>query len=229
MPAEQEGGIRGVTRRKPRSLTRADPQARPAPDLIGRDFQAENPGTKPVGAITYLPTTEGWLHLACWLHLLATREAVGYAMTGHHRASLATDASKTAHGRAGLRPGRVVHSDRGSEYTSAEFRIGIAESTFGKAADAPDPASTTSSVQDHGVTSLGSFPGLNGQRGSQHGTDVLPPKKKQRPVEPTGMSSYADARESVFTRKNALWPGRLGPERVVITPGPFGHHSLETG
>ncbi|MEU0382746.1 IS3 family transposase [Streptomyces cyaneofuscatus] len=36
----REHGIQGVTRRKRRSL------ARPAPDLIGREFHAETPGTK---------------------------------------------------------------------------------------------------------------------------------------------------------------------------------------
>jgi transposase InsO family protein len=38
-------------------------------------------------------------------------------MTGHHRAELVVDAPDTAHGRGGLESGRVVHSDRGSEYT----------------------------------------------------------------------------------------------------------------
>ncbi|MET7458639.1 IS3 family transposase [Streptomyces sp. NPDC005574] len=122
----RQAGIQGVTRRKRRSLTRADRKARPAPDLIGRDFHAEIPGTKLVGDITCLPTAEGWLYLACWLDL-ATREVVGYAMADHHRASLVTDALKMAHGRAELRPGCVIHSDRGSEYTSAEFRHEIRE------------------------------------------------------------------------------------------------------
>ncbi|MEU3283154.1 IS3 family transposase [Streptomyces antibioticus] len=122
----RQAGIQGVTRRKRRSLTRADKKARPAPDLTGRDFHAEIPGTKLVGDITYLPTAEGWLHLACWIDL-ATREVVGYAMADHHRAPLVTDALKMAHGRTELRPGCVIHSDRGSEYTSAELRSEIAE------------------------------------------------------------------------------------------------------
>jgi putative transposase len=69
---------------------------------------------------------EGWLYLACWLDL-ATREVVGYAMADHHRASLVVDALKMAHGRAVLAPGCIAHSDRGSEYTSAEFRREIGE------------------------------------------------------------------------------------------------------
>ncbi|MER6417028.1 IS3 family transposase, partial [Streptomyces humidus] len=110
----RERDIRGVTRRKYRSLTRPDKKAKPAPDLIGRDFHAERPGIKLVGDITYLPTAEGWLYLACWLDL-ATREVVGYAMADHHRAELVVDALGMAHGRGNLEPGCVIHSDRGSE------------------------------------------------------------------------------------------------------------------
>ncbi|WP_079085223.1 IS3 family transposase [Streptomyces dysideae] len=68
----RERQFAGVTRRRRRSLTRPDKQARPAPDLLGRDFTAARPGTRLVGDITDLPTHEGWLHLACWLDL-ATR------------------------------------------------------------------------------------------------------------------------------------------------------------
>ncbi|MGW3933719.1 IS3 family transposase [Streptomyces microflavus] len=122
----REHGIHGVTRRKRRSLTRADKKARPAPDLIGREFHAEMPGTKLVGDITALPTGEGWLYLACWLDL-ATREVVGYSMADHHRADLVIDALDMAHGRGGLQPGCVIHSDRGSEYTSTRFQDRIRE------------------------------------------------------------------------------------------------------
>ncbi|MFE7750892.1 IS3 family transposase [Streptomyces sp. NPDC057428] len=55
-----EHGIQGAHRRRRRSLTRPDRNAKPAPDLIGRDFHAETPGTKLVGDITALPTGEGW-------------------------------------------------------------------------------------------------------------------------------------------------------------------------
>ncbi|MEU5647693.1 IS3 family transposase [Streptomyces milbemycinicus] len=129
----RERQIAGVTRRRRRSLTRPGRQARSAPDLIGRDFTAARPGTRLVGDITYLPTREGWLYLACWLDL-AAREVVGYAMAGHHRAELVVDALRMAHGRGNLEPGCITHSDRGSEYTSAEFRaeisaLGLRQST----------------------------------------------------------------------------------------------------
>lgn len=122
----REHGIQGAHRRRRRSLTQPDKKAKPAPDLISRGFRAETPGTKLVGDITALPTGEGWLYLACWLDL-ATREVVGYAMAGHHRATLVVDALKMAAGRGRLQPGCIARSDRGSEYTSAQFRHEISE------------------------------------------------------------------------------------------------------
>ncbi|MDX3458791.1 IS3 family transposase [Streptomyces sp. ME02-8801-2C] len=74
--------------------------------------------------ITYIPTDEGWLYLATWLDL-ATREIVGYSMADHHRAGLVVDALTMAAGRGQLKSGCIVHSDRGSEYTSDELRCEI--------------------------------------------------------------------------------------------------------
>ncbi|MFI6449871.1 IS3 family transposase [Kitasatospora sp. NPDC050543] len=120
----RERDIRGITRRRRRHLTRQDVKAAPAPDLVGRDFTAARAGTKLVGDITYLPTIEGWWYLATVIDL-ATREVIGYAMADHHRAELVTDALRMAAGRGGLQPGCIMHTDRGSEYTSGEFRSEI--------------------------------------------------------------------------------------------------------
>ncbi|WP_413754501.1 IS3 family transposase [Streptomyces sp. R-74717] len=122
----RERDIRGITRRKRRSLTKADTKAAPSPDLVGRDFTAAEPGTKLVSDITYLPTLAGWWHLATVIDL-ATREVIGYAMADHHRAELVVDALKMAAGRSALRKDCIAHSDRGSEYTSSEYRKLIRE------------------------------------------------------------------------------------------------------
>lgn len=95
----REHDIRGITcRKRRRSLTKQDTKAAPAPDLVGRDFTAAEPGTKLVSDITYLPTLQGWWYLATVIDL-ATREVIGYAMADHHPASLVVDALKMAAGR----------------------------------------------------------------------------------------------------------------------------------
>ncbi|WP_405683505.1 IS3 family transposase [Streptomyces sp. NBC_01387] len=94
--------------------------------IVGRDFHAGLPGMKIVGDITYIPTAEGWLYLAGWLDL-ATREIIGYSMADHHRAELVVDALDMAANLGRLRPGCVIHSDRGSEYTSSQLRSKISE------------------------------------------------------------------------------------------------------
>lgn len=91
-----------------------------SPDLIGRDFTAEAPGTRLVGDITYLRTSEGWLYLATVIDL-ATRMVTGWQLADHMRASLVTDAMAMAIAHGHVAPGAVFHSDRGAQYTSAEF------------------------------------------------------------------------------------------------------------
>lgn len=103
-----------------------DIKAAPAPDLVGRDFTAARPGTKLVGDITYLATVEGWWFLATVIDL-ATREVIGYAMAEHHRAELVTDDLRMAAGRGALQADCIMHTDRGSEYTSGEFRALVRE------------------------------------------------------------------------------------------------------
>lgn len=117
----RERRIVGVTRRRRRSLTKQDPGTALAPDLIGRDFTAPAPGQRLVGDITYLPTQEGWLYLATTIDLF-NREVVGHAMAEHMRAELVSDAIDLAHRRGLVDPEAIFHSDRGSQYSSAEFR-----------------------------------------------------------------------------------------------------------
>ncbi|MET7715062.1 IS3 family transposase [Streptomyces sp. NPDC005407] len=74
-----------------------------------------------VSDITDLPTRAGWWYLATVIDL-ATREVIGYAMADHHRADLVVDALKMAVGRGLFKEGCIAHSDRGSEYTSREYR-----------------------------------------------------------------------------------------------------------
>jgi transposase InsO family protein len=119
-------GIVGISRRRRRSLTKQDATAAPAPDLIHRDFTAPAPGLRFVGDITYLPTSEGWLYLATTIDLF-NREVAGHAMAHHMRAELVSDAVELAHRRGLVRRNAIFHSDRGSQYTSKEFRTTLTD------------------------------------------------------------------------------------------------------
>jgi putative transposase len=94
--------------------------AGPIPDLVNRDFSARAPGDKMVGDITYIPTWQGWLFLATVIDC-ATRKVVGWAMDDNYRTPLITSAIEMAARNLDLPADAVFHSDRGSNYTSAEF------------------------------------------------------------------------------------------------------------
>ena len=104
----------------------------PIPDLVNRDFTADAPGRKMVGDITYIPTWEGWVYLATVIDC-ATRKVAGWAMGDNYRTPLITSAIEMAARNLDLPADAVFHSDRGSNYTSAEFaasleRLGIRQS-----------------------------------------------------------------------------------------------------
>jgi putative transposase len=94
--------------------------AGPIPDLVNRDFSAGAPGEKMVGDITYIDTWEGWLYLATVIDC-ATRKVVGWAMDDNYKTPLITAAIEMAARNVDLPAGAIFHSDRGSNYTSAEF------------------------------------------------------------------------------------------------------------
>ena len=72
-------GLAGVSRRKSTRTTRRDPDARPAPDLVDRDFTAPGPDQLWVADITYIPTWAGFLYLSVVLDAWS-RRVVGWAM-----------------------------------------------------------------------------------------------------------------------------------------------------
>jgi len=113
-------GLVGASRRRNgMTTTRRDPDARPAPDLVDRDFTATAPNQLWVADITFVPTANGFLYLAVVLDAWS-RKIVGWAMAAHLRAELVVDALEMAIGQR--RPGDVIHhSDQGSQYTSLAF------------------------------------------------------------------------------------------------------------
>ena len=117
-------GLVGRAKRRWTKTTIPDPSAQvTALDRVGRAFAPEACALDSVyvGDITYVRTHEGWLYLATTIDL-ASRRVVGFAMADHMRASLVCDALAMALELRHPRDGLVFHSDRGSQYTSREFR-----------------------------------------------------------------------------------------------------------
>src|SRR5829696_8755715 len=103
-------GLVGCHRRR-RGLTRRDPQAAPAPDLVGRAFTATAPNHVWTADITYVPTWSGWLYLAVVLDVYS-RRVVGWAMADHLRTELVVNALDMAIWNRRPQPGLVHHSDQ---------------------------------------------------------------------------------------------------------------------
>jgi len=111
--------LRGVSRRKAPRTTQRTPDARPAPDLVQRNFTADAPDRLWVADITYIATWAGWLYLAVVVDAWS-RKVVGWSMSTHLQTALVMDALHMAIQQRC--PEDVIHhSDQGSQYTSLAF------------------------------------------------------------------------------------------------------------
>jgi putative transposase len=141
----RQAGIVGCHRRKrPVSITRSDPRAEAAPDRVDRTFTASAPNQLWVADVTYVPTVQGWLYLACVTDVFS-RMVIGWSMARHRKTDLVVDAVAMAvHRRGGRVPGVIHHSDRGGEYSShaleRELRRHGALASMGSVADCFDNA-----------------------------------------------------------------------------------------
>jgi transposase InsO family protein len=124
----REYAIIGKRRRRTRRTTMPDPAAAARADLIGRDFTVD-PGkinTRWCGDITYIRTWQGWLYLATVIDI-ASRRVVGWATADHLRTDLVEQALRQAVARRRPPAGVIFHSDRGCQYTSAQFTSAATE------------------------------------------------------------------------------------------------------
>jgi transposase InsO family protein len=114
-------GIAGYRRRRRVKTTVPDPANQKVPDLLKRDFTAEQVNTRYVGDITYLPLATGSnLYLATVIDC-CSRRVTGWAIAEHMRTELVEDALKAADALRGGLAGAIFHSDHGSQYTSKDF------------------------------------------------------------------------------------------------------------
>ena len=111
--------VQGVSRRKWVTTTTRDPESRPAPDLVQRQFAVDGPDRLWVADITYVPTGTGFLYLAVVLDAWS-RRVIGWAMATHLRTELVLAALDMALEQR--RPQGVIHhSDHGCQYTAITY------------------------------------------------------------------------------------------------------------
>ena len=106
--------------RTPKGLTKADPEAMAAENLLKQDFHADKPFTKLLTDITQVQCRDGKLYISPIMDCF-NGEILALQMRNNMKKELCIDTVKAMAGRFPVR-GAILHSDRGSQYTSEAFR-----------------------------------------------------------------------------------------------------------
>lgn len=115
--------IEGISRQRRKVFTtRQDPDAVRAPDLVNRNFRADQPDALWVTDLTYVPTRTGMAYV-CFIVDAFSRRIVGWRVAANMRTEMVLDALEMARRSRGNRRliGLVAHSDAGSQFTSVRF------------------------------------------------------------------------------------------------------------
>jgi transposase InsO family protein len=113
--------LRARPRRHYRTTTDSRHGLPVAPNLLARRFAVAQPNTAWVTDMTYIWTAQGWLYLAVIIDLFS-RRVVGWAMSERIDRQLALDALRMALAQRRPPRGLIHHSDRGSQYASADYQ-----------------------------------------------------------------------------------------------------------
>lgn len=120
----EEIGIRHHPKRKPNGITKADREARKSEDLLKRDFTAEKPLTKCVTDITEIKASDGKLYVSAIFDCFDS-SVIGLAMDTNMKAPLCVQTLENASKAYPDIRGAIIHSDRGSQYTSQIYQEAI--------------------------------------------------------------------------------------------------------
>lgn len=125
----RQAGLKPVWKRKFIHTTDSKHNLPIAANILDRQFNPAAPNVAWVGDITYIRTGSGWLYLAVVLDLFS-RKVVGWAMAPSMPADLVCAALRMAIQQRGPAAGLIVHSDRGSQYASAQYQALLTEKGF---------------------------------------------------------------------------------------------------
>ena len=119
-------GLCHKRKRKPNGITKADRLARKSDDLLQRNFSSEKPLTKCITDITEIKTADGKLYVSA-LFDCYDLTVLGLAMDTNMKASLCVQTIENAYMAYPDMRGAIIHSDRGSQYTSDNYRSAISQ------------------------------------------------------------------------------------------------------
>ncbi|MEM5767378.1 MAG: IS3 family transposase [Bacillota bacterium] len=104
-----------------RNTTQSNHQLPLAPNLLDRNFKTTQSNQVWVSDITYIPTMTGWLYLVVVLDLFS-RKVIGWAVSDRLKTEFVLSAVKMAIRNRRPSKGLIIHSDRGVQYASREYR-----------------------------------------------------------------------------------------------------------
>ncbi len=119
-----EIGISHRPKRKPNGITKADKEARKSEDLIKRDFKSDKPLKKCVTDMTEIKTMDGKLYVSAIVDCFDST-VLGLAMDTNMKATLCEKTLENAYKAYPNIRGCILHSDRGTQYTSELYRNAI--------------------------------------------------------------------------------------------------------
>lgn len=130
----RENGWLHERKRRPLGLTRATTEIQERENLIKQDFSAKTPYTKLLTDISQINCYDGRLYISPVMDCF-NGEILSLLMRDNMRKELCVDTIRAAYNRYPLR-GAILHSDRGSQYTSDAFKTelhdkGITQSLSG--------------------------------------------------------------------------------------------------
>lgn len=114
-------GIARKKKHKPNGITKADKMARKSDDLLKRDFRADAPFQKCVTDITEIPAKDGKLYVSAIFDCFDA-SVLGLCMRDNMKAELCVQTVINVYESYPEIKGAIIHSDRGSQYTSEEYR-----------------------------------------------------------------------------------------------------------
>ena len=93
-----------------------------SPNLLKAADEPQQTGQVIVGDITYLPLSNGKFYYLATFQDKFTRRLVGWQVSANMTAQLVIDAFNRVRSRGLIKRGAIIHTDRGSQYASVEYR-----------------------------------------------------------------------------------------------------------